>query len=655
MLEAAARAGVGRHSGSVTARVYPWLVTFPRTGRAFGGRGSGGARPGAGPGTDAGRRSGEASGGRRLDLAPLRRLWAFTRPYGGWLAVGVISVAVAGVIGLAFPLVVRQLLDAAFAPGAEPGAARRALDGAMLLLVVLMLVQAAFNFLRTYSLGRTGEAVVADLRKALFSHLIGLDVPFFTARKTGELVSRLTADVATVQAAVSQAVAQLVSQGITLVGGLVLLFVLEPRLTLVMLAVVPPVVVVGAVFGRGLRRVSAEFQDRLAAASADAEEAIAGVRVVKAFGAEGLERARYERGVDAAFAAALRRVRLRSLFVPAVLLCAFAGLAVVLWFGGRLALAGELSSGDLVAFLLLTMFVAGSLGTFTGLWAQLQEAAGASRRVFELLDARPELPVDPAPVRLGRARGAVALEGVSFTYPGRDEPALADVSLAAEPGSVVAVVGPSGAGKSTVLALLLRFHDPTAGRVTLDGVDLRRLDPAELRANVGYVPQETLLFSGSVADNLRVARPTASDAELRAAAEAADALAFIEELPEGFDTLVGERGVKVSGGQRQRIAIARAILKDPRVLLLDEATSSLDGESEAAVQRALARLMAGRTTIVVAHRLATVVDADRIVVLDGGRVVDVGRHADLMARGGLYRALFASQAGAGIVDGVPGP
>ena len=260
-----------------------------------------------------------------------------------------------------------------------------------------------------------------------------------------------------------------------------------------------------------------------------------------------------------------------------------------------------------------------------------------------------------APVRLGRARGAVALEGVSFTYPGRDEPALADVSLAAEPGSVVAVVGPSGAGKSTLLALLLRFHDPTAGRVTLDGVDLRRLDPAELRANVGYVPQETLLFSGSVADNLRVARPTASDAELRAAAEAADALAFIEELPEGFDTLVGERGVKLSGGQRQRIAIARAILKDPRVLLLDEATSSLDGESEAAVQRALARLMAGRTTIVVAHRLATVVDADRIVVLDGGRVVDVGRHADLMARGGLYRALFASQAGAGIVDGVPGP
>src|SRR5690606_16599476 len=379
--------------------------------------------------------------------------------------------------------------------------------------------------------------------------------------------------------AVSQALAQVVNQGITLLGGLVLLFVLEPRLTLVMLAVVPPVVVAGAVFGRGLRRVSAEFQDRLAAASADAEEAIGGVRVVKAFGAEEVERRRYATGVDAAYAAALRRVRLRALFVPAVLLCAFAGLGVVLWYGGRLALAGQLSSGDLVAFLLLTMFVAGSLGTFTGLWAQLQEASGASKRVFELLDARPELPVDPEPVRLGVVRGAVALEDVSFTYPGRDAPALDGVSLVAEPGSVVAVVGPSGAGKSTLLSLLLRFVDPTAGRVTLDGVDLRRLDPAELRSHLAYVPQETFLFSGSVADNLRLARPDATDAELRAAAATADAHGFITELPQGYDTPVGERGVRLSGGQRQRLAIARAVLRDPRVLLLDEATSSLDGES----------------------------------------------------------------------------
>ena len=605
-------------------RVYPWLVVFPRSGRA----------PRARP----------HGAGRALDVAPLRRLAALTRPHAGWLGLGVLSVAVAGVIGLAFPLVVRQLLDAAFAPDAAPAAARRALDGAMVLLVVLVVVQAGFNFLRTYCLGRVGEAVVADLRKRAFGHLIGLDVPFFTSRKTGELVSRLTADVATVQAAVSQAVAQLVNQGITLLGGLALLFVLEPRLTLVMLAVVPPVVVAGAVFGRGLRRVSAEFQDRLAAASADAEEAIGGVRVVKAFGAEEVERRRYATGVDAAYAAALRRVRLRALFVPAVLLCAFAGLGVVLWYGGRLALAGQLSSGDLVAFLLLTMFVAGSLGTFTGLWAQLQEASGASKRVFELLDARPELPVDPEPVRLGVVRGAVALEDVSFTYPGRDAPALDGVSLVAEPGSVVAVVGPSGAGKSTLLSLLLRFVDPTAGRVTLDGVDLRRLDPAELRSHLAYVPQETFLFSGSVADNLRLARPDATDAELRAAAAAADAHGFITELPQGYDTPVGERGVRLSGGQRQRLAIARAVLRDPRVLLLDEATSSLDGESEAAVQRALARLMAGRTTVVVAHRLATVVNADRIYVLHAGRVVDAGTHAELIARGGLYRDLFASQA-----------
>jgi len=603
-------------------------VAFPRS-----------TRPSRGP-----RAAALGDGGRRLDVAPLRRLAALTRPYSGWLAVGIVSVAVAGAIGLAFPLVVRRLLDAAFSPGAAPAAARQALDRAMLLLVALMLVQAGFNFLRTYSLGRVGESVVADLRKKVFGHLLDLDVPFFTSRQTGELVSRLTADVATVQSAVSQALAQVVNQGITLLGGLVLLFVLEPRLTLVMLAVVPPVVVAGAVFGRGLRRVSAEFQDRLAAASAAAEEAIGGVRVVKAFGAEDAERRRYAAGIDAAFEAALRRVRLRALFVPAVLLCAFAGLGVVLWYGGRLALAGQLSSGDLVAFLLLTMFVAGSLGTFTGLWAQLQEASGASKRVFELLDARPELPVDPRPVRLGGVRGAVALEEVSFTYPGRATPALDRVSLAAEPGSVVAVVGPSGAGKSTLLSLLMRFADPDAGAVTLDGVDLRRLDPAELRSHLAYVPQETVLFSGTVADNLRLAKPDATDAELRAAAEAADAHEFISALPQGYDTPVGERGVRLSGGQRQRIAIARALLRDPRVLLLDEATSSLDGESEAAVQRALARLMAGRTTVVVAHRLATVANADRIYVLHDGRVVDVGAHGELMARGGLYRDLFATQA-----------
>ena len=552
-------------------------------------------------------------------------------------------MAVAGVLGLAFPLVVRRLLDAAFVPGAAPGSARAALDSAVVLLVGLVLLQAAFNYLRTYCLGRTGEAVVADLRKAVFSHLIGLDVPFFERRKTGELVSRLTADVATVQSAVSQALAQVVNQGITLVGGLVLLFVLEPRLTLVMLAVVPPVVLAAAVFGRSLRLVSAVYQDRLAAASADAEEAVSGVRVVKAFGAEDLERQRYSRGIEDTFAAALRRVRLRSFFVPAVLLCAFAGMAVVLWYGGRLALAGQLSSGDLVAFLLLTMFVAGSLGTFTGLWAQLQEASGASQRVFEILETTADLPEDPSPAVLGDVRGSVALEGVSFSYPGRSEEALSRVDLRAEPGTVVAVVGPSGAGKSTLLSLLLRFHDPTDGRITLDGVDVRRLRSADLRRHVGLVPQETLLFSGTVADNLRYARPSAGMDEVVQAARNADAHDFILALPEGYDTPVGERGVKLSGGQRQRIAIARALLKDPRVLLLDEATSSLDGESEAAVQAALQRLMVGRTTIVVAHRLSTVVNADRIVVLSRGRVVDSGTHDQLIKRVGLYRDLFASQ------------
>ncbi len=594
-------------------------------------------------GGDARAAPGAGNAGRGIEFGSLRRLLGFARPYAGLLGLGVAGVGVASLLGLAFPLVVRQLLDAAFAPGAEAGAARSALDTAMIVLVGLMLLQAVFNYLRTYSLGRVGEAVVADLRKAVFSHLIGLDVPFFEARKTGEIVSRLTADVATVQAAVSQSLAQVVNQGITLVGGLVLLFVLEPRLTLVMLAVVPPVVLAAAVFGRALRRVSAEYQDRLAAASADAEEAVSGVRVVKAFAAEDAERRRYARGVDASFVTALRRVRLRAVFVPSVLLCAFAGLAVVLWYGGRLAIAGQLSSGDLVAFLLLTMFVAGSLGTFTGLWAQLQEASGASRRVIEILDTGPELAEDDDPVRIADVRGAVALEDVSFSYPGRPEPALAGVSLRADPGKVVAVVGPSGAGKSTLLSLLLRFHDPSAGAITLDGHDLRRLATGDLRRHVGFVPQDTLLFSGSVAENLRYGRPDATYEEVMAAAMAADAHEFIAQLPDGYETTVGERGVKLSGGQRQRVAIARALLKDPRVLLLDEATSSLDGGSEAAVRRALERLMEGRTTIVVAHRLSTVVNADTIVVLERGRVTAQGTHAQLLESSGLYVALFGSQ------------
>lgn len=584
----------------------------------------------------------------REDFAQLRRLLGYTAPYRGWLVAGIVAVAVAGALGLLFPLIIRDLLNTAFAPGATRTTAVPALDRTALLLFVLMLVQAGFNYLRTYSLGRVGEAVVADLRKRLFAHVLTLDVELFARRKTGEITSRLTSDIATVQAAVAQALAQLVNQSITLLGGIVVLFVLEPRLTLVMMAVIPPVVLAAAFFGRRLRRLSTAFQDRLAAANANAEEAVAGIRVVKSFTAEQHEAGRYGAAIDESFAAALARVRVRALFTPAVILAVFAGLAVVLWYGGRLALAGDLQGGDLVAFLLITMFVAGSLGSFTGLYAQLQEAIGASRRIFELLDESPV--IGAAAVEAGADRtlervvGEVAFVNVSFRYQGRGDAAvLADIDLQAKPGEVVAIVGPSGAGKSTLVSLIPRFYDPTAGSVTLDGHDLRELPLAGLRSHIGIVPQETTLFSGSVADNIRYGRLGAGDVEVIQAAKDANAHEFINAFPEGYATTVGERGQQLSGGQRQRVAIARALLKNPRILILDEATSSLDSESEAAVQVALERLMVGRTTFVIAHRLSTVLAADQIVVLAGGRIVERGTHAQLLARQGLYRELFERQ------------
>jgi subfamily B ATP-binding cassette protein MsbA len=562
-----------------------------------------------------------------------------------------VAVAVAGAMGLAFPLLIRDLLNTAFAADVSADSARAALNRTAVLLFGLMLVQSAFNYLRTFSLGKLGESVVADLRKSVFGHLLTLGVSFFETRKTGEITSRLTSDIATVQAAVSQALAQILNQSITLLGGLVVLFVLEARLTLVMLAVIPPVVLAGAFFGRRLQRVSTGFQDRVALANADAEEAIAGIRVVKSFTAEATETARYAASIDQSFAMAMTRVRLRALFTPAVILAVFAGLGVVLWYGGRLALAGSLQGGDLIAFLLITMFVAGSIGSFTGLWAQLQESIGASKRIFELLDESSDIVEPTTPHPLPTTQGVVSFEDVSFRYGGRGEALVLDaVNLTAATGEVIALVGPSGAGKSTIVGLIPRFYDPTGGRVTLDGIDLRELSVEELRSHVGIVPQETLLFSGSIEENIRYGRPGASFEEVRDAAVAADAHDFIVEFADGYATTVGERGVKLSGGQRQRIAIARALLKNPRILILDEATSSLDSESESQVRRALERLMVGRTTFVIAHRLSTVVTADRIVVIDDGRVVQVGRHAELMREGGLYRELFELQLSSGSTE-----
>jgi len=595
----------------------------------------------------------------RLDFRQLRRLGSFTRTYRWQLGIALAATVISSLVGLAFPLLSRDLFNEAFASASSEalGAAPGRIAG---ILVVIFLVQAVFNFVRVWLLGIVGEGVVADIRTRVFGHLMELSPAFFLRRKTGEITSRLTSDVSTVQQLVSNALAQFITQAVTLVGGAIALLFINARLTLVMLAVVPAVIIGGAVFGRRLRALSRSFQDKIADANADAEEAIANIRIVQSFTGESVEQERYARGIGDAFVMAKRRVMVRAIFIPSVILAMFSGVTLVLWVGSREVLAGSLAPGDLIAFLLLTLFIAGSVASFTGLFAQLQEGLGASKRIFDLLDEEPDLPRPTSPHELPKDVREVHFDRIWFRYDQILEPSqdtesnlerdpedgdwiLRDVSLTLAPGEVVALVGPSGAGKSTLASLLPRFFDPQRGAVRLGGTDIRNVDPIEVRRNVGLVPQETQLFSGTVAENVRYGRPDATQVELEAAAVAARADGFIEALPEGWNTVVGERGLRLSGGQRQRLAIARALLKDPSILVLDEATSSLDSESEAAIQDALEVLMRGRTSLVIAHRLSTVMGADRIAVMDEGRIVQLGSHAELVSRPGLYQTLFETQ------------
>ncbi|OWL98328.1 ABC transporter ATP-binding protein [Deinococcus indicus] len=579
----------------------------------------------------------------RRDPRQLVRLLAFARPYRALFVVGLLATLVSSGLNLVFPALFGRLIDASFLRVGSSDTSQ--LDRTVVLLLGIFALSALFGAAQSYLLSRVGAGVVADLRRAVFSHLLTLSPRFFGEHKTGDLTSRLTSDVGTVQTVTSTALAQLAAQSVSLVGAVVLLVSTSPRLSLLTLAVIPLVIGTAVVVGRQIRRVSREVQDAVAGANASAEEAISGVRVVQSFTAEGVERGRYGEGVLASFRAALRRAQWQALMAGVMSFLTFGALAVVLWYGGRQVMAGSLTPGNLVTFLFYALQVGGTVAALTGIFNQFQEALGASGRIFELLDERSDLPQPAQPAPLARAEGRVAFEGVSFGYgaDGERGAVLRDVTLDVPAGQVVALVGPSGAGKTTLVNLIPRFWDVTGGTLRVDGRDVRDYALADLRAQVGLVPQETLLFSGTVRENILYGRPGARPEEVEAAARAANAHEFITAFPQGYDTVVGERGVKLSGGQRQRVAIARAVLKDPRILILDEATSALDNESEALVQAALERLMQGRTTFVIAHRLSTIRNADRIVVMDGGRVVEDGPHADLIAQGGLYRDLYELQ------------
>ena len=575
-------------------------------------------------------------------LAVLRRLWPWMLPY-KWHVVGAAAamlVATAAVLSLGLGL--RGLIDDGFT---EANADR--LDAALVALCALIVVLAAASYMRGFLIMWVGERVVADLRRTIYDHVVSLPVAFFEQTRTADVISRLNTDTTVVQGAVGTSVSFLLRNLLTAIGGTVMMLVTSPLMTGLMALAIPLVVAPVIIFGRRVRRLSRQSQERLADLAAHVDETLYGIRTVRAHSHEGLETLAFGDRAEAAFRAAAARVHARSAMSASVIVIVFAGIAFVLWTGGHAVLDGRLSPGEMAAFLFYAIIVASSAGAVTELIGDVQRMAGATERLFELLDtpldeaAGPFDAVLPSPVT-----GALTFETVGFCYLSRpDAPVLDGLDLQIAAGESVALVGPSGAGKSTVLSLVLRFYRPSAGRILMDGVDVAQVDPTALRARMAIVPQDPVLFSTSALENIRYGRPDASDAEVREAADAAFAHDFIADLPEGYDTYLGERGVRLSGGQRQRIAIARAMLRNPALLLLDEATSALDAENERLVQDALARLMAGCTSIIVAHRLATVQRVDRIVVLDHGTVVEQGSHDALVARGGLYARLAALQFG----------
>jgi subfamily B ATP-binding cassette protein MsbA len=574
---------------------------------------------------------------RGLGGVPWSRLFRYLRPHLRPFGIAVIGLFIGSGIGLAFPLIIAGITSEVVA-GGDPAD----LDRLIVLLIGLFVVQAAASFVQTYLLGVVGERVVAQLRGELYGRLITLSLDFHGQHRLGELVSRLSSDVTLIRTMLTQTVTSLLSSLIGLVGSVIILFTLSPTLLLVVLLLAPALIAVAIVFGRPLQRVSTQVQDMLAASTTTAEEALSGIRVVKSYVREDYELHRYDDALRGVVAAGSRLALWRAGFGALMGFLGFGAIAALLWYTGHQVIDGTLGIGTLTGFLLYGVAIGASLGTIAGLYGQFREGTGAVERVFEIIDLTPAILDRPDAGPIGEVRGRIEFERVTFGYL-TGQPVLREITLDIGAGEVLALVGPSGSGKTALAGLIPRLWDVGEGSIRIDGLDVRAVTVESLRSHIGLVPQEATLFGGTIGENIRYGRLDASHDDVVAAAQAANALEFVERLPDGFETVVGDRGMRLSGGQRQRVAIARAILKDPPILLLDEATSSLDNESERLVQDALDRLKVGRTTVIIAHRLSTIRAADRIAVLDDGWLVELGTHDALLAREGLYARLYRLQ------------